>query len=132
MQPAFGWRLPSVYRFQVLLTLGVFAMVGILLATRTFPAPAWLLGAGPDHRGGGGPAIAGRRDGPCGDHRAGHDLGDVRHPGLCGVRRRAAGGAAHGVGARGPSGPAVLPQTLAYGRRLLPRRLKMRSKCPGQ
>ncbi len=43
MQPAFGWRLPSFYRFQVLLTLGVFAMVGILLATRLFPAPAWFV-----------------------------------------------------------------------------------------
>ena len=43
MQPTFGWRLPSFHRLQVLLTLGVFAMVGILLATRTFPAPAWFV-----------------------------------------------------------------------------------------
>jgi hypothetical protein len=40
MQPTFGWRLPSVYRFQVLLTL-VLAVVSIpLLTTGTFPAPA--------------------------------------------------------------------------------------------
>jgi hypothetical protein len=44
MQPTFGWRLPSFYRFQVLLTVSVFAMVGILLAaTRTFPTPAWFV-----------------------------------------------------------------------------------------
>jgi hypothetical protein len=41
MQPTFGWRLPSFYRFQVVGTLGVFAVVGmLLLTTSTFPAPA--------------------------------------------------------------------------------------------
>jgi hypothetical protein len=41
MQPTFGWRLPAVYRFQVLLTVGFFVVFSIPLLTGRVLAPAW-------------------------------------------------------------------------------------------
>jgi hypothetical protein len=53
MQGKFGWRLPSYYRFQVLVTVGVFVVVSIVVLPAPGPADPSLsfalVGAGPHH-----------------------------------------------------------------------------------